>query len=86
MPATFVYVNLVRTLILEAKSYQLKRGDGSDFSHAVVGAAFSSVATLEKQWKRRIEALPTPNRLARIYYLPEIDNMLTTIEEWLRTR
>jgi len=85
MPATFAYVNLIRTLILEAKAYQLKKGDGVDFCHAVVGAAFASVATLDKQWKRRVEGLPTPNGLARIYYLPEIGDMLTAVESWLQT-
>jgi hypothetical protein len=35
-PATFVYNNLIRTLILETKSYHLKRNDGIDFCQAVI--------------------------------------------------
>ncbi len=84
MPATFAYVNLVRTLIVEAKAYQLKKGDGSDFCHAVMASAFASVATLDRQWKRRVEGLPKPNGLAHIYYQPELDKMVTDIESWLK--
>ncbi len=83
IPATFTYVNLVRTLIVEAKAHQLKKGDGSDFCHAVMASAFASVATLDRQWKRRVESLPKPNGLAHIYYQPELDKMVTDIESWL---
>ena len=31
LPVAFVYSNLVRLLVLEAKAYQLKKGDGVDF-------------------------------------------------------
>jgi hypothetical protein len=55
-------------LVLEAKQFRLKKGDGLDFSHAVMGSAFASVVTLDKHWKRRIEGLPKPNQLAHIYY------------------
>ena len=83
MPATFTYVNLVRTIIVNARAYQLKDGDGADFCHAVMAGAFASLATLDKHWKRRIESLPKPNRLARIYDGPELDTMVTDIESWL---
>src|SRR5205085_9193641 len=33
---------------------QVKRGDGIDFFHAVVGAAYASIMTLDKQWAARI--------------------------------
>jgi hypothetical protein len=78
-PAMFTYVNLVRTLIVEAKSYQLKKNDGLDFCHTVMASAFSSVATLDKAWKRRVECLP-PNRLARIYDPSQLDQMVMDIE------
>jgi len=84
MPATFAYVNLVRTLMVEAKAYHLKKGDGSDFCHAVMASAFASVATLDRHWKRRVEGLPKPNGLARIYYQPELDKMVTNIDSWLK--
>ncbi len=83
-PATFTYVNLVRTLIVDAKAYQLKKGDALDFCHAVMASAFASIATLDKHWKRRVEGLPKPNGLARIYYQPELNKMVTDIEHWLR--
>jgi hypothetical protein len=78
-PAMFTYVNLVRTLILESKSFQMTPGDGIDFCQAVIGTAFSNFATLDKKWKRRIEMLP-PNNLARIYYDPELDALVDGIE------
>lgn len=79
--AYFAYVNLVRTLI--AESNQLKPGDGMDFCHAVMASAFASFATLDKHWKRRVESLPRPNGLARIYCRPELDAMVTDIESWV---
>ncbi len=81
--ATFVYNNLIRTLILETKSYQLKRNDGIDFCHAVIASAFTSFATLDKSWKRRIDNLPKPNKLACIYYAQELDQMVDDINSSL---
>jgi hypothetical protein len=78
-PAMFTYVNLVRMLILESKSFQMTPGDGIDFCQAVIGTAFSNFATLDKKWKRRIEMLP-PNNLARIYYDPELGALVDDIE------
>lgn len=81
--ATFVYNNLIRTLILETKSFHLKRNDGIDFCQAVIASAFASFATLDKPWKRRLESLPTPNQVARIYYSQEIDSMVADIDSAL---
>jgi hypothetical protein len=79
-PAIFAYVNLVRMLILETKGFALKRGDGMDFCQAVIGSAFASVATLDKHWKRRVESLPQPNGLAKVYCSPYLDAMVDEIE------
>jgi hypothetical protein len=79
-PATFVYVNLIRSLILEAKSYQLKKNDGLDFCHTVIGSAFASVATLDKQWKRRVANLPKPNRSAPVFCANQLDTMVALLE------
>lgn len=81
-PATFACFNLLRTLIVESKSHRIKKGDGLDFCHAVMASAFAHVAALDKHWKRRVESLPKPNKLARIYYQPELDKMVTDIERW----
>jgi hypothetical protein len=78
-PATFVHTHLLRNLISD-KGDQLKEGDGADFCHAVIGSAFANFATLDKHWKRRVENLPKPNKLARIYYEREIKEMITDIE------
>jgi hypothetical protein len=81
-PVTFVYINLIRHLITEAKQHPIKRGDGLDFSHAVISSAFANVAMLDKHWKRRIQSLPKPHGLARVYYSPELDKMVDEIDSW----
>ena len=81
--ASFVYLNLLRVMAIEAHS--LKKGDGMDFCHAVIACAFSSFAALDTQWKRRIANLP-PNRLARIYAPQELNQMITDMEAWLKVR
>jgi hypothetical protein len=82
-PATFVHVNIVRQLILESRSHVIVPNDGIDFAQAVIGSAYASVATLDKHWKRRIEMLPKPNRVARIYYQQGLDQMVRDIERQL---
>jgi hypothetical protein len=80
----FTYVNLIRTLIVEAKSRPLEKNDGLDFCHAVIGSAFSSFASLDTKWKRRVELLPK-NRLALIYGPQQLDQMVNDIERGLRS-
>ena len=75
----FLCYNLMRDLIADS-GFQIKKGDGLDFFHAVIAGAFSTFATLDKQWKRRVENLPKPNRLPRIYYEPELGTMMNDIE------
>ena len=79
--AHFVYSGLWRTLIREACPW--RNGDAMDFHHAVMASAFASFATLDKHWKRRVASLPTPNRLARIYSAPDLDQMVTDMESWV---
>lgn len=52
-PATFVLHALLRLLVKEAKAYALKKGDGLDLCHAVIGTSYASVTTVDKAWKRR---------------------------------
>lgn len=85
-PATFTCGNLLRTLVVEAKAYQVKKGDGLDFFQSVIGSAFASVPTLDKLWNRRVLSLPTPNFLARIYSKPELDALVTEIESCVAGR
>lgn len=80
-PATFTFFHLMKTLLVE--SNRLKKGDGLDFCHAVIGSSFARVAALDKHWKRRVESLPKPNGLACIYYAGELDKMVTDIESSL---
>jgi hypothetical protein len=74
---------MVRQLILDAKGFRLKKGDGIDFCHAVVGISFTRFATLDKHWKRRVGCLPKPNGIAQVYYAAEIDQFLSEIEHAL---
>jgi hypothetical protein len=82
MAATFSFTFLMRELICDA-GFQMKKGDGMDFCHAVMASSFAVFATLDKQWKRRVEKLPKPNRAARIYYEPELSTMVADIEAGL---
>jgi len=79
-PGAFARTNLMRQLVVESKQYALKKGDGLDFSHAVIGSAYGTFATLDKHWKRRVESLPQPNTMAKIYYEPQLDQLVSDIE------
>lgn len=79
-PGTFVLVHLQRLLVQEAKAYSFAPHDGLDFCHAVMAAAYGSVITLDKDWKRRVERLPCANQLARTYYRPELDQLVALLE------
>jgi hypothetical protein len=79
-PATFAWNHLVRGLVINAKGHPPKKGDGRDLCHAVMGAAYGSFAALDKQWKKRVAALPEPNGLAKIYYSPELDQLVADLE------
>lgn len=83
-PACFAYFNLLRIMAVDASS--LKRGDGMDFCHAVMATAFASFATLDKHWKRRVDSLPKPNQLARVYGPSELDQLVTDMESWPKNR
>ncbi len=77
-PATFTLVNLVRDLV--ATGQTLRKNDALDLCHAVMGSSFASFATLDGPWKRRVERLPKPNKLALIYDGPQLNQMVTDIE------
>jgi len=77
--ATFACVSLIRELVSDS-GYQVRKGDGIDFCHAVMASAFATIATLDKQWKQRVENFPRPNKMARIYYEPQLAAMMDDIE------
>jgi hypothetical protein len=79
-PATFVLSHLQRLLIQEAKQYHFKAHDGLDLCHAALAAAYGSLIALDRQWKRRVLTLPTLEKLARIYYRAEIDDLVATLD------
>jgi hypothetical protein len=79
-PATFAWAGLLRMLVLEARGFQLKKGDIPDLCHAVMGAAYARFAALDKQWKRRVENLPKPNDLAIVYCRPELDQLAQDLQ------
>jgi hypothetical protein len=77
--ATFACESLIRELASDS-GYQVRKGDGIDFCHAGMASAFATFATLDKQWKRRVENFPKPNKMARIYYRPQLGAMMDDIE------
>ena len=79
-PVTFAFWELLRLLMLDAKGFKFKKGDGADLCHAVIAAAFARFATLDKQWKQRVARLPKPNHLATIYYAPELERLVDDLE------
>ena len=79
-PATFAWEGLLRTLVLEARRFELKEGDVVDLCHAVMGAAYARFAALDQHWKRRVEKLPRPNDVAIVYHQPELDQFAMDLE------
>lgn len=86
LAGTFALHHLIRLVVAELKQRALKTGDGRDLCHAALGAAFGGIAALDKQWKRRVEALPRPHDLARVFYAPELDDMVGILEATARRR
>lgn len=80
MPTRFALLHLLRLLTTELKQFTLKKGDGRDLCHAAIGSAYGSIAALDKQWKRRVAALPNPNGLAHIYSPNELDQLVADLE------
>jgi hypothetical protein len=80
--ARFVFVHLMRELIMDP-GYQIKKGDAMDLGHAVIATAFSNFATLDTQWKRRVENLPQPNENPHVYSQQELGTMILNIEDAL---
>jgi hypothetical protein len=83
--ARFAFVHLMRDLIRDS-GCQIKKGDAMDLGHAVIASAFSNFATLDKQWKRRVESLPKPNQNPRVYYEPELEITVADMEAALGSR
>jgi hypothetical protein len=79
-PASYVLMHLQRILVKEWKSRTFMPHDGRDFAHAVMAAAVGSLSTLDKHWKRRVESIPKPNKLAKIFYRPEMDRLVDELE------
>lgn len=81
-PAQFACMNLLRTFMEQSTVFA--KGDGMDFCHAVMASAYASFATLDKKWKARIETLPKPNGLARIYSPPQLSELVNDLEYWMK--
>lgn len=59
---------------------RIEDNDALDFCHAALAAAYGSLVALDRQWKRRVEDLPKPNGLAKVYYRPELDQLVDMLE------
>lgn len=85
-PAMFALFHLLRTLVVEARAHQLRPHDGVDLCHAVLAASYAQIATLDRQWKRRVEGLPTPHQLATVYYRAEVEAFVQHFETLVENR
>jgi hypothetical protein len=83
-PVTIALRRLRRLLARESSQFQFKRGDGRDFSHAVLAASYPRRAGLDNKWKRRIEPLPNPDRLAKIYRPRDLNQLVSGLESSMR--
>jgi hypothetical protein len=72
--------NLTSRSLIDEVDVGVKKGDGRDLCHAALGAAYGSMAALDKHWQRRIGVLPGPNGLARIYSRNELDQLVDDLE------
>ena len=79
-PATFAATQLVRLIVRESKHFHLKKNDGLDFLHAVLAIAYSRLTALDKHWQRRVNSLPGPHHLAKVYYRNELDQLIELLE------
>jgi hypothetical protein len=77
-PACFAYSHLLRGFV--ESGHSVKKNDGLDFSHALMGAAFAHIAALDTRWKHRIESLPKPNGLASVYCSSELNQLVDELE------
>jgi len=71
-----------RALVLNLL-WQTQRCSSTAQDYFALDRAFSLIEghpPLDKQWKRRVENLPKPNRVPRIYYEPEVGAMVDDIE------
>lgn len=82
-PAGYVFNHLMRQLVIEAKAYTFTNNDAMDFCHAVMAISYSRIAALDKQWRRRAESLPDYRRLASVFYLPQINDLIVTLERYI---
>ena len=85
MRCTFTCANLMRGLVEDAKGFTLKKGDGVDFCHAAIGASFARFLTVDKQWKRRVDALPAREQ-RQTYYRAEVDRLVADVEAAVAAR
>ena len=81
--ASFVYLNLLRVMAIEAHS--LKKGDGMDFCHAVIAIRILKLQTLHTNRKLELQA-PAESAWRRIDVPQELNQMITDMEVWLKDR
>jgi len=78
--ATYVMEQLSRMVIQEAKSHPFARRDSLDMCHAVIAIAYAVLATLDKKWCRRANALRHKDRLATVYHGGQLEEFVTAFE------
>jgi len=82
-PATFLFRELFRLVVREAKSYTWMANDGVDFLHAAVAGAYADLLVLDKQWKRRVLDAAQKRPYQWVFYRNELDQFLDLFEQWV---
>ena len=70
---------MIRDLVNE-RGFNLKKNDGRDFLHALVGTAFASAVVLDTDWHRRMTRLQLAAGFARLYGPNEVGRMVSELE------
>jgi hypothetical protein len=75
-PASFLYGYRLRMLIRDGGT--LKENDGLDFSHAIMGAAFSHLVALDGRWKHLVHP-PLSRMHSPPSTVPKLDNLVSDL-------
>ncbi len=79
-PTAFVFPELLRALIGD-RGMTFTPNDAVDLFHTTVPTAYSDFVLLDKNWTKRVRALPLPANQVRAYYENELDDFLNVFEK-----
>ncbi len=77
---TYVFRQLTLMMIQDAKSNPVTKHDFADLCHAIMALSFGLIVTLDKKWRDRAKAVKHRDKLARVYYAPELEQFVADLE------